>query len=216
MIPVVDLFAGPGGLSEGFNAFQDSAGRQAFKTVLSIEKDVFAHETLKLRSFFRLFPRKDVPEEYYDHLRGKLERQQLYQSYPEESARADAEAWNAELGNNQSFPSDKIDRRISESLNGGENWILIGGPPCQAYSIAGRSRVIPVDPEKYEKDQRHFLYKAYLRIIAEHRPSLFVMENVKGILTSEVAGKRIIDRILSDLREPMPASRSGNGSGLEG
>jgi len=178
--------------------------------------DVFAHETLKLRSFFRLFPRKDVPEEYYDHLRGKLERQQLYQSYPEESARADAEAWNAELGNNQSFPSDKIDRRISESLNGGENWILIGGPPCQAYSIAGRSRVIPVDPEKYEKDQRHFLYKAYLRIIAEHRPSLFVMENVKGILTSEVAGKRIIDRILSDLREPMPASRSGNGSGLEG
>ncbi|PYX55840.1 MAG: hypothetical protein DMG73_16415 [Acidobacteria bacterium] len=216
MIPVVDLFAGPGGLSEGFNAFQDRAGRQAFKTVLSIETDVFAHETLKLRSFFRLFPRKDVPEEYYDHLRGKLERQQLYQSYPEESARADAEAWNAELGNNQSFPSDKIDRRISESLNGAENWILIGGPPCQAYSIAGRSRVIPVDPEKYEKDQRHFLYKAYLRIIAEHRPSLFVMENVKGILTSEVAGKRIIDRILSDLREPMPASRSGNGSGLEG
>src|SRR5207237_5745101 len=133
-------------------------------------------------------------------------RQQLYQSYPEESARADAEAWNAELGNNQSFPSDKIDRRISESLNGAENWILIGGPPCQAYSIAGRSRVIPVDPEKYEKDQRHFLYKAYLRIIAEHCPPIFVMENVRGILTAEVGGKPIIDRLLNHLRHPVPAA----------
>src|SRR5204863_491471 len=65
---------------------------------------------------------------------------------------------------------------------------------------------------------RHFLYKAYLRIIAEHSPPIFVMENVKGILSAEVGGKPIINRILSDLRHPIPAARgedeSRNG-GLE-
>jgi DNA (cytosine-5)-methyltransferase 1 len=207
MIPVVDLFAGPGGLGEGFSAHRDNTGAQVFKIVLSIEKDPVAHETLKLRSFFRQFSKSDVPEEYYDHLRGTIDRQQLYLRYPEQARNADAQAWNAELGNYRKIRASKIDQRIAESVSGAADWVLIGGPPCQAYSIAGRSRVIPVDPEKYEKDKRHFLYKAYLRIIAEHRPPVFVMENVKGILTAKVGGKRIIDRLLSDLRHPVPAAR---------
>jgi DNA (cytosine-5)-methyltransferase 1 len=73
MIPVIDLFAGPGGLGEGFSAFKSTDGDPAFKIALSIEKDPVAHDTLKLRSFFRQFHRRDVPEEYeeyYDHLRG--------------------------------------------------------------------------------------------------------------------------------------------------
>jgi DNA (cytosine-5)-methyltransferase 1 len=222
MISVIDLFAGPGGLGEGFGAFRNAEGNPAFKIALSIEKDPIAHDTLKLRSFFRQFHRKDVPEEYYDHLRGKIDREHLYGRFPVQTANADAESWNAELGNYRKLPPSKIDERIAKELGGTDNWVLIGGPPCQAYSVAGRSRVIPVDrrdgTQNYEKDKRHFLYKAYLRIIAEHSPAIFVMENVKGILSAEVGGKPIINRILSDLRHPIPAARgeeeSRNG-GLE-
>ena len=74
MISVIDLFAGPGGLGEGFSAFRSTEGDPAFKLALSVEKDPVAHDTLKLRSFFRQFQRKAVPEEYYDHLRGKVDR----------------------------------------------------------------------------------------------------------------------------------------------
>ncbi len=218
MIPVLDLFAGPGGLGEGFSAFRNERGEPVFRIALSIEKEPFAHKTLKLRAFFRQFPKSDVPEDYYDHLRGKLEREQLFRRFPTEAENADSEAWNVELGNYRKFRAARIDERIAKALNGAEEWVLIGGPPCQVYSVAGRSRVIPVDPEKYEKDRRHFLYKAYLRIIAEHRPPVFVMENVRGILTAEVGGKPIIDRLLNDLRHPVPAAQGQDGNqngGLE-
>jgi DNA (cytosine-5)-methyltransferase 1 len=218
MIPVLDLFAGPGGLGEGFSAFRNERGEPVFRIVLSIEKEPFAHETLELRSFFRQFAKPDVPEEYYDHLRGKLDRAELYRRFPNEAEKATSEAWNAELGNYRKFRTAQIDERITKALSAAKDWVLIGGPPCQVYSVVGRSRVIPVDPEGYEKDKRHFLYKAYLRIIAEHRPPVFVMENVRGILTAEVGGKPIIDRLLNDLRHPIPAAKgqeeSQNG-GLE-
>lgn len=211
IIPVIDLFAGPGGLGEGFSAFRNDEGDPVFKIALSIEKDQTAHETLKLRSFFRQFCRKDVPEEYYDHLRGKIDREQLYSRFPAQAANAHTESWNAELGNYRRLPTSRIDQRIAEGMDGADDWVLVGGPPCQAYSVAGRSRVIPVDrrdgTQNYEKDKRHFLYKAYLRIIAKHCPPIFVMENVKGILSAEVGGKPIINRILSDLRHPIPAAR---------
>ena len=218
MIPVIDLFAGPGGLGEGFSALRGQKGSSVFRIALSIEKDPIAHQTLKLRSFFRQFSKPNVPEEYYDHLRGKLSRNELYERFPNEAERAASEAWNAELGDHRKFRAAKIDDRISQALNGADHWVLIGGPPCQVYSVAGRSRVIPVDPHKYENDRRHFLYKAYLRIIAEHRPPVFVMENVRGILTSEVGGRPIIDRLLNDLHHPLPAAKGAKGNqngGLE-
>lgn len=71
-IPVIDLFAGPGGLGEGFSAFTDARGHQPFKIALSIEKEPVAHKTLLLRSFFRQFEKDHVPEAYYDRLRQRL------------------------------------------------------------------------------------------------------------------------------------------------
>jgi DNA (cytosine-5)-methyltransferase 1 len=178
MIPIIDLFAGPGGLGEGFSSFRTSRGEQPFRIALSIEKDPVAHQTLKLRSFFREFSRREVPSEYYDHLRSQKTAEELYACYPEQGEQADSEAWNAELGNNETFPTSQIDRRISRSLNGAKNWLPIGGPPCQAYSTGGRSRVIPVDRRKgtqnYEKDKRFFLYRACLR--SGNSASLHVFE----------------------------------------
>ena len=109
MIPVLDLFAGPGGLGEGFCEFRAELGEPVFRTVLSIEKEPFAHATLKLRSFFRQFRKSDVPEEYYDHMRGRLDREGLYSRFPGEAEKADWEAWNAELGNYRKFRAATID-----------------------------------------------------------------------------------------------------------
>ena len=78
-IPVIDLFAGPGGLGEGFSQLRLHEGNPFFKIKLSVEKDVTAHRTLKLRSFFRQFPYGEVPEEYYDFLRNGLPPEELYQ-----------------------------------------------------------------------------------------------------------------------------------------
>lgn len=132
MIPVIDLFAGPGGLGEGFSALRRYR-KSVFRIVLSIEKDKAARETLRLRSFFRQFSDK-TPEDYYRFLRGEISLEELYGRHPEEGARADAEAWLAELGNPTSFPISRIDDRIAAALDGQNNWVLIGGPPCQAYS----------------------------------------------------------------------------------
>lgn len=207
-IPVIDLFAGPGGLGEGFSAYGD--GR--FRIAISIEKDPVAHRTLRLRSFFRQFPRERVPDEYYEVLRGELMAEALF-NLPEfkiQAQTAAREAWNAELGE---VPPGKVDRRIRGAMRGAKTSVLIGGPPCQAYSLAGRSRNKGVKGYRPEKDNRHFLYKEYLRVLAVHAPAVFVMENVKGILSSKVGGERIFADILADLREPARALGKGQKRG---
>src|SRR5688500_9945984 len=97
-IPVIDLFAGPGGLGEGFSSLQDSHDERAFRIKLSIEKDKHAHQTLELRAFFRNFPVKRAPDEYYDYLQKKLSREELFSKYRDEFEAATKEAWHAELG----------------------------------------------------------------------------------------------------------------------
>ena len=69
-IPVVDLFAGPGGLGEGFSSLGNGE-KPSFQICLSIEKDSVARSTLELRSFFREFPEGKAPDEYYEYLRNK-------------------------------------------------------------------------------------------------------------------------------------------------
>jgi DNA (cytosine-5)-methyltransferase 1 len=200
-IPVIDLFAGPGGLGEGFSALR-CRKKPAFKIKLSIEKDRLAHQTLQLRAFFRQFPDGKLPDEYYEYLRGKIPREELSKKYDEEWESASTEAWHAELGSSE-FPDPLIDQSISEALQGALRWVLIGGPPCQAYSLVGRSRVIGGEGlKKYEADPKHRLYRHYLRILAVHQPPVFVMENVKGLLSAKVREEHIFERILSDLRNP--------------
>lgn len=197
-IPVIDLFAGPGGLGEGFSTCDTGN----FKLGLSVEMDRIAHQTLTLRSFYRQFSRDQVPEEYYDVLRGKLTPDDLLNNHSEFSVQAETakqEAWQVELGKVR--PSE-VDRRIQAVLNGSRRWVLIGGPPCQAYSLVGRSRNRGIKSYKVEDDHRNFLYKEYLRIIGVHSPAVFIMENVKGILSAKINGESIFKKILHDLQDP--------------
>lgn len=97
--PVIDLFAGPGGLGEGFSARRIGRVR-AFKSVLSIEKEASAHQTLRLRSFYRQFPDGKAPNAYYQYLRDEISLDKLYDLYPTEAGHADNEAWCVELSIN--------------------------------------------------------------------------------------------------------------------
>ena len=206
-VPVIDLFAGPGGLGEGFSSFEDDYGQDRFAVVLSIEKDQFAYRTLETRSFFRFLDREQDPSDYFRYLRGGLTREELLKRHETETEKARATCWQAELGGADLSRSQLRDR-ISEAIGGREPWVLIGGPPCQAYSIIGRARVRNAGRERYESDGRHFLYREYLKIVADHAPAVFLMENVKGLLSTEISGSRIFHRMLEDLQAPREAASS--------
>nr|WP_236953306.1 DNA cytosine methyltransferase [Immundisolibacter cernigliae] len=113
-----------------------------------------------------------------------------------------------------------IDREIRAALKGQETWVLIGGPPCQAYSLAGRSR--RTNDKDFHKDEKHLLYREYLRIIHVHKPTLFVMENVKGLLSSKHSGDPMFEKIIGDLSMPTEGleyeirsfTKKGDGSAL--
>jgi DNA (cytosine-5)-methyltransferase 1 len=203
-IPIIDIFAGPGGLGEGFSALKSTDESPVFKIKLSIEKDEFAHRTLELRAFYRQFS-KEVPQEYYQYLQKEIDKDVLFSKYPKEYEASQKEAWLVELGKKN---RDLVKNRIQKALAGVSDWILIGGPPCQAYSLAGRSRMRGGNIRKYREDHRHFLYKEYLQILADHQPPVFVMENVKGLLSSRrVKNESTFDLILSDLKHPNDVKR---------
>lgn len=185
MVPVVDLFAGPGGLSEGFEQFRIH-GKPAFRCILSVEKDRDAHRTLLLRAFFRQFV--NPPADYYRYLRREISLEQLYEKYPKQLKQAQKTAIRRALGSRN---RELIDHHIHRALRGHRSeWVLIGGPPCQAYSLAGRVKIRGENRVRFEKDRRHFLYREYLHIVRTFRPPVFVMENVKGLLSSSTSAKK--------------------------
>jgi DNA (cytosine-5)-methyltransferase 1 len=198
-IPVIDLFAGPGGLGEGFSSLKKQ-GKNVFQLKLSVEKDQSAHQTLMLRALFRAFGNK-VPDSYYDYITGRIKKQEFHSDkiVANHLAEVANEARNVTLG---VTPPKDIDRWIKAGIKDQKKWVLIGGPPCQAYSLAGRSKMMNSDLKKYESDSRHLLYKEYLRIIKEHAPPVFIMENVKGILSSRLNGELIFKKIIKDLSNP--------------
>lgn len=195
---VVDLFAGPGGLAEGFSSFRAGDQSRPFKIALSIEKEKAAHSTLLLRSFLRQFEH-GYPSQYYDFLNGNTDEPDWQSIYPDEWSAASTEAQCLTLGDGSA--NDFLDRRIGEIREmHGDDTIVIGGPPCQAYSLVGRARNSGSATYIAKDDSRHYLYQAYIDILNRLRPAAFIMENVKGMLSSSVDGVPIFSKILGDLR----------------
>lgn len=223
-VPVIDLFAGPGGLGEGFSRAESAR----FDIAVSIEKDEHAHETLRLRAAHRALVRSGadraawaqwdriVLETPWHAVFEKL-RTSGHENIAQACEEARNEAWNLEMGpENREQVSAGIRQRLRRQLQGRrmpENCVLIGGPPCQAYSVVGRSRNRGTAGYRPEDDHRHFLYREYLHVINEFKPAVFVMENVKGILTSTVANVQMFSAITEDLRRPDIAS-TGEDRGL--
>lgn len=209
-INIIDLFAGPGGLGEGFSSFKSAANRHPFKIHISVEKEKSAHSTLTLRALFRLLRQKGDLTSYHDYVEGLISKGELERRCPEEWKAANEETLHSptELGIDNSKIHDRMYQLKKKHRD--QPWIVIGGPPCQAYSLVGRARNKGIEGYSAENDARHFLYQEYLKVLSIMQPDVFVMENVKGILSSQVHGKRIFPTIRNDLKNPALAVGDGS------
>ena len=208
-IGIIDVFAGPGGLGEGFSGFEASPGHRPFRIGVSAEMERTAHATLRLRAFLRLLRKygDPMPKAYSEYLTAVAHGRALP---PEEHfgkgslgslwKEAADEALNLTLG--VTGDNDLLYKRIADAKRKYGALVLIGGPPCQAYSLVGRARQTNVPGFHTKGDKKHFLYLEYLQILARFSPDVFIMENVKGILTSSVGGRNMFDRIRHDLAHP--------------
>ncbi len=164
----LDLFAGAGGLSEGFI-------RAGFNPIAHVESDIAACFTLKTRETYHWLVSQQEEQHYIDYLYGKINRSDLYNFLPKNHV---GTVINTEIGQNQ---LGNIFDKIDSILNGKKIDLIIGGPPCQAYSVVGRSR----DENRMKGDSRNFLYIYYAQFLKQYKPKFFVFENVKGLLSAK-------------------------------
>lgn len=154
MYNFVDLFAGCGGLSEGFY-------KEDFKALAHVEINKYACETLKTRMKF--YGYENVEEEVL----------------------------------NVDITSENINEIIDGAVKDRTVDLIVGGPPCQAYSTLGRAK----DGNAMQDDPRNFLFESYIKVLHHLNPKIFVFENVTGLLTAKLNNKLILDTILEKLGE---------------
>ena len=203
-VPIVDLFSGPGGLAEGFSACPALDGGPVFRVALSIEKDPAAHRTLLLRAFLRKFGTA-FPPQYHDFLNGLTDGEPDWSElYPSHWSEALDETRRLELGRLDAsvFLRNRIE--LIRAEHGGRT-VLLGGPPCQSYSVAGRARNVGNPSYDPDSDDRQSLYEEYVDVLRQLRPAVAVMENVKGMLSARRAGEPIFQDVMRKLER-------GNGS----
>ncbi|HUH75069.1 MAG TPA: DNA cytosine methyltransferase [Chitinophagales bacterium] len=167
----IDLFAGAGGLSEGFV-------RAGFIPIAHVEMNKDACDTLKTRTAFHYLKENNRIEEYHEYLSGKISREDFWKKIPDYLINS---VINSEISA-ETLPY--IFERIDKELNKKNVDLVIGGPPCQAYSVAGRAR----DPKGMTNDPRNYLYKYYVEFLKRYNPKMFVFENVPGILSANNGG----------------------------
>lgn len=228
-VKIIDLFAGPGGLGEGFSNCDNSP----FEIAMSVEKEKNAHKTLTLRSFYRKLKDKSLYVRYVTCtdesskrlIMDEIEKTDEWRAACEETLQRPHalgnskvfEKWkNGEVPDEKDFEEEtpeqqEINRKIDEvcrstgedrrsNLRSCSPLIVIGGPPCQAYSTIGRARRVGIANHNQDHDERFFLYKEYADVIDRARPNLFVMENVSGIGSAKLAnGVRVFPEIIKRL-----------------
>ncbi|MBR4607141.1 MAG: DNA (cytosine-5-)-methyltransferase [Lachnospiraceae bacterium] len=168
MLKCLDLFAGAGGLSEGFQ-------RVGFDSVAHIEMDRAACYTLKTRKAYKWLLEKGKAEIYDQYLSGKITRDEFYSIIPDKVL---SSVLNYEISKEN---LDNIYADVDRCLDGKHLSLIIGGPPCQAYSVIGRAR----SSTGMIGDKRNFLYILYAEFLKRYRPEYFVFENVLGLLSAK-------------------------------
>jgi DNA (cytosine-5)-methyltransferase 1 len=180
----IDLFAGAGGLSEGFI-------KEGYFPVAHVEKDRNACDTLKTRTAYHYLKDDYSLPVYQDYIIKQLDRNKLYQEVPQALINT---IINKEITNDTVESIFEIINHNLKTFNKSNIDLILGGPPCQAYSIIGRARVR--DEEKKQNDPRLFLFRLYIKFLKEYKPKIFVFENVPGILNAKDIDKRLfIDKI---------------------
>lgn len=164
----LDLFAGCGGLTEGFL----QSGH--YNTIGAVEWEKAPFETLK----HRLITRWKHSESEHPVIRFDIQRtEELINGFDD-----------AEYGTHEGLKSLVGQNKID---------VIIGGPPCQAYSLAGRIR----DEHGMKNDYRNYLFERYIDIVKYFKPKFFVFENVVGLLSAAPDGTPITDKIYSSFRD---------------
>lgn len=164
----IDLFAGAGGLSEGFL-------RNDFTPIAHVEMNKFACDTLKTRVAYNYLKKHEGLGSYIKYLKKEISREELWSMVPKPEMDS---VIQSEIS---SHSIKEIFETIDSRLKGKKVDVLIGGPPCQAYSIVGRAR----DPKGMLDDPRNHLYKFYVKFLQKYNPKMFVFENVPGILSAK-------------------------------
>lgn len=178
----IDLFAGAGGLSEGFI-------REGFNPIAHVEMNKEAAYTLKTRLAFHYLNDNDKVGKYHSYLKSELSRDELWGSIPQEII---SSVINSEITKKT---IKAIFNNIDELLESKKIDAIIGGPPCQAYSLVGRSR----DPNRMSGDKRNYLFRHYAEFLKRYKPKYFVFENVLGLLTA--GNKKYLNEMLSLFEE---------------
>lgn len=167
-INIIDLFCGCGGLLEGFL----QSGR--YNALGSVDWELAPCE----------------------NLRAHLNQKWGYTDANNEVIRFDIQR-TSELLNGFSDKKYGEHKGLDSLVKGKKVELIIGGPPCQAYSIAGRIR----DEQGMKNDYRNYLFESYLRIVSHYKPSYFIFENVPGMLSATPAGEPIVNRIRTSFLE---------------
>lgn len=175
----LDLFAGAGGLSEGFI-------QAGFKPVAHVESDKAACFTLLTRMAYHWLKNNCNQELYINYLKGEISRESFYKKIPESVKKS---IINREISQKSLH---EIFLAIDSLLGNNTLDLIIGGPPCQAYSLVGRS----CDANKMFGDKRNYLYIFYAEFLRRYKPKYFVFENVTGLLSAkDRAGKYYLNEM---------------------
>ena len=180
----LDLFAGAGGLSEGFI-------RAGFNPIAHVEMDRAACYTLRTRMAYHHLKANNNLEQYAGYLEGKINRKEFYGLVPNGVTRS---VINEEI-DKKTLPN--IFRQIDRILGNQKLDLIVGGPPCQAYSLVGRSR----SPHRMKGDKRNYLYVFYAKFLKRYKPEYFVFENVTGLLSAKDEDDNSYLDLMQDLFE---------------
>lgn len=179
----LDLFAGAGGLSEGFV-------QAGFEPIAHVEADSAACATLKTRQVFHWLKQQNNTQPYIDYLEGKITRVDLWNTVPKSVLDSVINEFI------ESKTLDSIFDKVDKILNGNKLDLVVGGPPCQAYSLIGRAR------GNMKDDPRNHLYKQYAEFLKRYEPKYFVFENVLGLLSArDPDGELYLDKMKKLFKE---------------
>lgn len=167
----IDIFAGAGGLSEGFQ-------QNGFYPVAHVEMKREACLTLKTRCAYHYLKENDELDIYKKYLRKEISREELYSHIPQSILSTVLNETMSETEMPRLY--DQIDSLMMGQVVDHID-VLVGGPPCQAYSLVGRAR----SDTRMEGDPRNYLYTLYCEVLEKYKPKAFVFENVPGLLTAK-------------------------------
>ena len=167
-INTLELFAGCGGLVEGFEK------EGSYQTLACVEWEKAPCENLEHRLATK-WHHENAQEEV---IRFDIQRSdELFHGFDDE-----------EYGKHKGLDALVHGRTVD---------VIVGGPPCQAYSLAGRVR----DKDGMRNDYRNYLFESYVRVVQHYRPKLFVFENVQGMLSAAPDGTPIVQKIRDAFRK---------------